>query len=398
MSFTRLQTKEHLEGMLHSTSLNKVTNLSSLLERAGRNLISKIDPEETIRIAQITNKVHDDIFDYSCPSDLKGRKVLDIRPQINRNEGDSFQQLHSKEFDMFKDSDTFEIRWNNGVKSLRLSKDVTPSPTTLHEMDSITSNGTWAVNGKASNLTLDTNNYVSGSGCLNFDLDSAGSSTSGGILVTDMTAVDLSDEDEIGTFFVWVYLPNISIITSIYLWWGNDTSNYWTSLATSAHDQTSFKTGWNLVKFAWNGATETGTVDPATINYLRVTINYDGTAETDIRVDKIIVSTGEIFEIEYYSKYLFTNSGGTRQGTFSDDADIVVLEDDAFNIYTNECGLLLSQQQKGKDSRVDELFFRKELYGDQTSPTTEGRMGLYKAYKVDHPAESIKPKGFYYRL
>ena len=190
MSFTRLQTKEHLEGMLHSTSLNKVTNLSSLLERAGRNLISKIDPEETIRIAQITNKVHDDIFDYSCPSDLKGRKVLDIRPQINRNEGDSFQQLHSKEFDMFKDSDTFEIRWNNGVKSLRLSKDVTPSPTTLHEMDSITSNGTWAVNGKASNLTLDTNNYVSGSGCLNFDLDSAGSSTSGGILVTDMTDPD----------------------------------------------------------------------------------------------------------------------------------------------------------------------------------------------------------------
>lgn len=396
MSFTCLQTKEHLEGMLHSTTLNKVTNLSSLLERAGRNLISKIDLEETIRIAQITNKVHDDIFDYSCPADLKGRKIIDIRPQVNRNEGDSFQQLHSKEFDMFKSSDTFEIRWNNGVKSLRLSKDVTPSPVTLHEMDSITSNGTWAVGGDATNLTLDTDNFISGGGALNFDIDASGSSAH--IEITDMTAVDLTKLDEIGVLFVWVYLPDTSIITSIALRWGNDTSNYWTVTSTEPHDQSSFKTGWNLVKFAWNGATETGTVAPATIDYLRVTVAYDGTADTDIRVDKIVASTGEIFEIEYYSKYLFTNSGGTRQGTFNDDADIVVLEDDAFNIYTNECGLLLSQQQKGKDARVDELFFRKELYGDPASPTVEGRMGLYKAYKVDHPAESIKPKGFYYRI
>lgn len=61
------------------------------------------------------------------------------------------------------------------------------------------------------------------------------------------------------------------------------------------------------------------------------------TAETDLRIDKIVCLTGEIWELEYYSKYLFQSLGGTWKETTTDNTDYVNLDTDALNIFEYEC-------------------------------------------------------------
>lgn len=384
--------KNSLAGMMHSTDLNKVTNIDDLFRRAANKVLAEINPPETIQIAQITNAVHAEIYDYSAPSDLKGNMVIDIRPQVNRELEDRLGQRFIEPFDLRKKNNTFAVRYDAGGKSLRLSKAISPSAKTLHNMNSITANGTWAVGGDATNLTADDLNYMSGSACLNFDVD--GSGTTGYIEISDMTDIDLSDQDEIGQIFVRVYIPDSSAVTNFILRWGNDSSNYWHATVTSPHDQSTFKTGWNILRFNWNGATEVGTVAPATIDYLRLTVTYDGTADTDFRVDKIACSAGEIWEIVYYSKYLFRTSGGTWQETTSNNTDILNLDVDGYNIFLNECAILVAQQVQDDSMTQDIDFFKKELYGDPTKPRQKG---LYSQYRAKNPSQVKKPIDFYRR-
>ena len=387
--FTILNIKDDLKGITHSTSLDKITNFNSVLQRAARNLLSKIDPVETKRISQITNALHDDVYDYSAPADLKGNKVLDIRPQVNRAVSDNMSQRFSKSFDLHKKLNTFQVRDDGMVKSIRISADLARS-ISLHDCNGITSNGTWAVGGDATNLTADNLNYISGSSSLNFDL--TGSATTGYIENSTMSAVNLTDQQDIGTIFARVYLPDTSIITNWILRWGSTSSAYWSTTVTTPWNRTSWQTGWNILAFNWNGATPTGSPDASGIDYLRLTVTVSAaTAETDIRVDKIASSAGEIWEMEYYSKYLFQTSAGAWKETTNSDTDLVNLDTDALNIFEFECGLAVAQQLQGKDGTFDVQYFKDELYGD-------GRLkiGLYWKYEQDHPSEFIRPRENYY--
>lgn len=391
MSHNITDLKEDLTRVIHGGSINKVKNPEALFRTAGLTLLSKVDPDDTIRSAQITNAVHDTIYDYTAPSDLKGNKVIDIGPQINRTSRDNFGQRFSRLFDFRKGKETFSIRNNSGTKSLRLSASISPTPKTLHTLNSITDNGTWAVGGDAENLVRDTLNKISGAASLRFDLD--GSGTTGHIEIADMTQVDLTDQDEIGQIFVPIYLPDASTITNVILRWGNSSTVYWLATVTSPHDQSSFKDGWNILAFNWNGATETGTVDPTAIDYLRVTVTYDGVADTSFRVDKIAVSNGEIYEIEYYSEFIFRNTSGVWAEKTSNDSDILNLGVDSYGLYLNEVGILVAQQLQSENQASDVKFFKEQLYGDGS----KRNRGLYTKYLADHPSQAIRPQNNYYR-
>jgi len=392
MAYAISDAKTDLEGMLHSTSMSKVKNPFHVFWRAARNVLTLVDPADTIRIAQITNAIHDDIYDYPIASDTKGNKIIDIRPQANREKSDSFSQRLSREFDKYKKTGTLQIRNNKGIKTLRLAADIKGRPVTVHSIDSLTANGTWAAGGDAENLTLDTLEYLYGSASLNFDLKSGGSV--GYIENSTFEDVNLSDYDEVGALFVSVYIPDTSIITNFILQWGNDSSNYWSRTVTTCHDQSTFKTGWQILRFDWNGATEIGTVDPSAIDYLRVSVTYDGTAETDLRIDKITCSKGEIYEQEYYSECLFQNSSGDWISKPTSDEDTINLDEDGYNLFLYESMIECCQQMAGEDAQADIRYAKERLYGDGSREN----MGLYHKYKVDHPSQALRPRQFYYRL
>lgn len=387
MSILVSDIKDDLTGMIHSANLSKVRNLNQLLQRAARTLLTKIDPPDTLRVAQISNALHNDIYDYTAPSDLKGNSVTDIRPQVNRQSSDSLSQRFGKEFDLSKKENTFFVHYDGGTKSLRISKSLTPAAITINNCNSLTANGTWAADGTyAHNLTKDILDYFTGGASLNFDLN-IGTGVTGYLENSTMSQVDLTDEDERGVIYARVYIPDTTLITNFILRWGNDSSNYWSKTVTTPHDATSFKTGWNILAFDWNGATETGTVDPATIDYLRMTVTYTtATEETDLRLDQITCSRGVIWEIVYYSECLFRTTAGTWQTTTTKDTDIINLDTDGYNLYLYECLKLMAHQLQGEDSVFDINFSNAEL--------TE----LYDSYLDKHPSQVVKPVEHYYKF
>jgi hypothetical protein len=388
MSYTIAQLKNDLTAVIHGTTLNQIQNLDGLIDRAGRKLVSELDPIETIRIAQINNALYDDVYDYSCPADLKGDRIIDIRPQVNRTTRDRFFQVYNEEFDLYKakvNPAEVTVQYNTAVKSLRIKKNLTQG-LLLNNCNSLTANGTWTVGGSATDLTVDELNYITAGGSLRCNLSAGANPSTGYFENSTMEAVDLSRDEGIGSLFVWVYLPTGSNFTNIILRWGSSSSNYWSATATSANNSVAFQNGWNLVRFDWSSATETGTPDSSAVDYLRVTGTYNGTAMTAFRIDNIVSQLGSIYEIEYYSKYIFRSSAGTFQETVLDDEDEINLDTDSYNLLFNLVAMYAVQQQQSSNGNFDYAFFEKQYEQDKAR------------YIAKNKSQVMKPQQVYYAM
>lgn len=384
MAYLVSDLKTELEGVVHGTSLNKVRNINELIYRAGRQVLLDCDPPETERIQDIENALFDEVDRYAIPSDLKSNKIIDIRPQVNRSLADDFAQRFVAEFDQYKANNTFAIENDDGVSYIRIKK-ILNQGIAINTCDSLTLNGTWTASGTATNLTLDTLYYQSGGGSLNFDLTA---SASDAILENStMTQIDLSDHDEQSSIFIWLYIPDTARVTNVNLRWGNDTSNYWNRTVTATFDSTAFRTGWNLLRFDWNGATETGTVDPEKIDYIRLTIvRADATADTDFRLDSIYSRLPSIFEMVYYSNALYRTSSGTFKEKLTLDTDIINLATDGYNLIFDQSAILIGQQVQGRDGQFDVSLFQNRYINNLAT------------YKSLYPSKVKKPQTFYYRI
>lgn len=383
MPYTVANLKSDLEAIVHGTNLYKVTNLTELINRGARDVLTDVDPQETIRIEQINTPIFSDVFDYALPADIKGNKVIDIRPQVDRTLSENVTQTYSENFDLYKTRENFTIEFDSGTKYLRINKNIV-TPIQIHNMDTIDDNGTWAVGDDAQNLAVDTLFKVQGSASLKFDLD--GSTTAGYIENSTFVAKDLTEHENVSSLFLYVYFPDSSIVTSVDLRWGDNTTNFWNVTSTTPHNQTSFQNGWNLMRFDWNGATETGAPDASSVNYARVTINYDGTADTDIRVDIITSNIGEIYDIVYYSRFLFSNASGTFIEETTTDTDTVNLATETYDLLLYKIAELAAQQIQAQDSAFDVNYFiqKYELF--------------LSRYKAQYKSQLEKPQLPYYRM
>lgn len=374
--------KDNLSAMLHGGTLNKVRVVESAMQRAANTLLAKIDPIDTMRVAALSQTIHDDVYNYSLPSDYK--KIIDLIPQNRRDTLDSANRILAERFDLRKklSDKTVSIEGSEGSKIIRINWR-SRQPKTLNEVNDLTSNGTWSAVGTASGLVADDIDYVSGSGSVRFDLAASGD----GIQNTTMTAVDLTDEDEVGDLYFNFKIPTSAIlarITSTSLVWGNDlTTKYWTGVAqTTQADGSAFKVGWNEVKVPWSTATETGTVDPATIDSAKITVAATA-ACANLQIDNITCSIGRNFDIKYYSKYLIKNTSGTWIVKTTSIDDTIVLDDDAIQIYLLETLIACAHQIEGTDSSFDINWAKSELDT------------LYKRYKVSYPSMAKQALGSY---
>lgn len=372
--FTVTQIKESLIGMGHGATLNRVRNIEALFERSASKFNAKCKPLETMRIAALASTVYDDVYNYALPSDYNA--LIDLIPQDNRGTWDVAFRNAAGKFDLEKavKNQTVSLEGSEGSKIIRINWR-SRAGKTLHSMNSVTSNGTWSAVGSATGIIANEIFKVSGSASIEFDLVASGD----GIQNTTMDALDLTDEDEVADVFVWVYLGTTSGITSISARWGNDlTANYWSSVAqTTQADGTAFKAGWNLIKFPWSTATETGTVAPASIDSFRITFVATA-AKNNIRVDNIMFTIGRNFDIKYYSKYLFKNSAGTYLSRPASDDDNVTIDNDSLPIFLYECLKEMAHQVEGTDSAFDINYARQEL------------AELYPAFRNEFPDQRKK--------
>jgi len=379
--------KADLIRKLHGTTLGKVEGVNNTIAEAGRNVLTRLDPQETIRSVTIENALFDDVYSYTAPSDLKGDKVIDIQPQTNRQVSQNFTKVFIEEFSRNKNLRDFNIQYKNGTKFFRIKEDVAPNKAVISEVNSTTG---WTVGDSSTNLSLDSLNFITGSKSLNFDIDT--SSTSAYIENSTLLPVDLSGYDDQSSLFVWLYIPDASKVTNCIARLGSGGSDYVTRTITTTHDAQAFADGWNLLRFDYDGATETGTVDWSAITYFRLTITHDQTGDTDFRIDSITAGIGELYEIVYYSDAIFKSSAGAYLTVPTTDTDIIQLEQDAYNIMLYECAYILTQELQGKNGSFDESYFRRILDGDGSRP------GLYRRYHMSYPSQNKKARSTYYRL
>lgn len=378
------EVKANLSGLLHGGSADDLTEVALMLKRSGDTLLSKIDPIDTMRLVALSSVVYDDVYNYALPSDFKS--LVDLIPQDNRNQWDKAYRTPSGVFDLNKAmrNKVVSIEGSEGSKIIRINWRSRQGKV-LNTMDSLTSNGTWIVVGSATGLKANSIFKKSGSASIEFDLVASGD----GISNIGMTPVDMTNEDGVSDQFVWYYFGSIANLNSITGIWGNDiTTKFWTSVAqTTQADGTPFKVGWNLVKFPWSTATQTGTVAPSTIDSFKTTIQATG-AISNIRVDNIMFSIGRNFDIKYYSKYILKNSSGTWIEKTTGDTDVCVLDDDAIQIYNLEN--LIAASQQSENNLIDVTWAKGELNGRPDSPDPVERMGLYAKYRAQYPSQSKK--------
>lgn len=360
-------------------------------------MLSRIDPAETNRRALLTNAVYDRVFDYSLPADFKAPSDLKKQSaQFTFGDNSSLARTYTRQFGNQKADNQFAIVWENSVQFMRFAKYIN-IPALIDAADSLTDNGDWAVGGNASDLVLDTLNRVAGTGSLKATISSPGA------------------------------------IVNVILRIGNDSSNYYHKTITAGHFE-AFMTGWNLCRFDLSDATLVGTVDTAEIDYVRVTVTYNtaqtayyektltepvdlsvnsgdyfsngavflylnfGTVAslTTLRLDNITANLGTLYDISYYSNYLFRTSGGTWIEQPTVDTDLLNLSSISYKIFEAEMCRIITQQVQGAMGVFDFAYWNRQLEGDTDDP--DNFPGLYNQYLQQFPSERIEAQTDYYNV
>lgn len=378
MSYSISQANADLSAVLHGTTLSKVQGLNNLHNRTARQLLADIDPIETERKVLTATPLFNQVWDYSCPADLKGNRLIDISPQYQRYPGDVISQTYQQPFDISKNlsltPSLFTIQYNNAVKTIRINDVGLPAGTVIDPCESTTN---WSVGGTASNLTLNNLNFAVGAGALNFNMTAG----TGSISATEAATLDLSAMYNQASLFYYLYLP--AAATSTELRFGSDSSNYYSIVNTIGYDGTALGVGWNLIGGTWLSSTVVGSPVNTAIDYVYVGVTA-ATALTGVGVDNIVSDMGLYRTLRYYSKYLYRDATtGAFQETVTDNSNLINLDTDSYNLYFNLLAFYATQQVQGLDS----LFFDSNFFGQEYMKGKTRYTSLNKS-QVDKPKTS----------
>ena len=346
LTVTLAQLKSDIAGKMKGTSIREVKDFYGTAASAANRMLSRIDTEETRRTATLATPFWDNVNDYALATDYKG--MIDIRPQTGRQDQPGlshYGQTTPRQFNERLDSSSFSIRWNSMVRTLRAQRLPSGNVVTMDAFDSATGNGTWTAEGDASGLYAEPLNYVEGNGSLGFNLSGA---TGAGDIVNSTGAVtdlSLNRYEDASMLFVYIPVGTSARFTSFSLRRGSSASAYISQTVTTKADGTAFTDGWNFLLFQWATGTTTGIPDDTQNTYRRFGIAYTvGTAINGVLVDNWTDSIGSLYEIEYYSEYLFRNAAGSWIQTPTDDTDLVNVSPASYEILKVEMMIEITKQ------------------------------------------------------
>lgn len=385
--------QQEMIAFLHGTTLNQIQDILGLFNRAARRIIELTDPQETKVVSQF-GKVYQGVYDYTCPIDLKGNRVIDFYPQANRTLQDNYSQEYNKDFDLWKnytDYTSFTPRYSSGTRILRINAVNLVQGIQLNAADAVSDNGTWTAGSNVSNVQTNNLFYTTGvTGSVAFTLNQTGVQTTANIFNSTFNPVNLTqnfldNDDE----FFQVYLPNAAGIVSLNYEFGTNLANYYNSGAITTNAiGGAFQNGWNYIKVPWTSTTTVGTPNTASIGAINLSITYNGTQQNSVCINQFYSRTGIIFNMEYYSKYLFRDvNTGTFQEKATDLSNVVNLDTDGISMFIWAAFALATQQQSGLDA----------MFAD--GPSAEQRFQeSMTAYKAKYKGETTKPRSTYYAL
>lgn len=400
MPITVLDLKNDVTTAMHGTSLRVCSDINNTIKNAAFQMLTRIDVRSTKRTTPIVNAVYDKIWDYICPADVK--KIIDLQPQsIERPFWEDLSERYTKQFDIYKGSqyghNMIQINYSNAGKYLRISKDVGRFNGVLDPGQLYTSDiGTWVGGVDATDVKNNPLNFIQGNSAIQFNLD--GATQQGYIEISFNNPVDLASIEDFGSFFTWLFFPDADAITSVVFEFGQDQANKWSQTILQQQAQLAFVDGWNLLRADWGIMTETGSPSASAIDYVRLTINYNGTEQNALIYNGITAKFGKTYNLVYYSEYLFRDPT-TNEWILEplDDDTIINVDPLAYTILLNETCRLVAQEAKGRNMGPDKKFFEEELFGNGIPRERPGaRMGLYESYGAQYPSEALNGDEEYY--
>lgn len=305
--------------------------------------MSNSAPDSTRRLGAINNSLQELYAEFDIDSG-KREKILYIVPDgqaLNITDAvpdfkkaDDLRYLspekHTEQFSQITDDifsmhigegrriNEYAIDYNNGKLFCKVNTASGVTSKQLHNMGSLTDNGTWTVDASsdAVNLTTDEVIILTQGVNIKFDIDVSNSVNNYAMIeVPDMTAVDLTDYVGLGRFRFWMYIPSVTELSSIELRWGSSSSDYYSKTATVQADGSPLAQGWNFIEIDANGATITGTLIDTAIDYLAVKVNYTAsyTDQTGFRIENLTIYLPQAMKLAYFTYYLSQTSAGVFQ-------------------------------------------------------------------------------------
>jgi len=383
--------KSDIAGKLRGTSIREINDFYGTVSSAANRMLGRIDPQETIRVQTMASPFFDNVNDYSLVSDFK--RAIDLRPQssrINRPGRSIYSETSARQFLTRLDQNSFNIKWNSMVRSLRAQRLLGGNVATMDTFDSITD---WTANVDASGIYKEVLNFVEGNASMGFNLD--GATGAANIENSAGTVTDLSANLYQDSSFLYFYIPVgfASRFTNFDLSRGSSSSAYKRVTATTKVDGTAFTDGWNFIRFNWSTATTTGSPDDTKNTYRRLGVVYTtGTAISGCLIDNWTNSLGELYELEYYSEYMFRTSAGAWIVSPTLDTDLINVGPLSYEILKAEMMIELTMQLRTGNEQARELAnWSKMLNGADPNRyiTDPQHRGLYANYSNKFPSSAI---------
>lgn len=383
------QYKNSIAALLSGIDITQIDDVNGALERAARAMVQKADIPEASGIQNIT--LYAGVYDYLCDTRIFGTAINDIRPQgISRNYSDDVLKLGQQDFDRtkkFYPSGTIStFQYQNGTPIIRI---VAPFPTQQQVITTMTDASGWIAGGSASDLFTDLTFFYQSPASIRYNLAVSGSQ--GTLSTTLQGSINLSSQIGVGLVFLAVEMPTASDIASYTIHLGSDSSNYYTVTKTTAF-LGAFQSGeFQLVGFDLSAATIVGTPISTAIQFVEVLVNYNGNAQTNMRIGGLFASLPSPAQILYQSAAIFLPLGGTQAlTTITADTDTIILNDAAYTIYEYEGASSICQQTGGTLGSAMIATFDKILGNEPY------KNGLYQAYRGDNPSQELRSSGSYY--
>lgn len=394
--YTYTQLKKDIQDLAHG-NIQNLKQERSLINRSVREVVREVDLRSMKRKSQLSPAISRNVNQYAKPTDLKGLCLIDVKPRYNRQEGWLGEAILTtpEEFDRMKRSyrNVMAIQDHDFVGKLLISKIVDDAKTTLHELDTISGNGTVAAvaTSASTNVTADSNDYINGSGSINFDSDTSATDIS--VDISDPTTVDLTNYES-EQIFSWFRVPltDPSLISNIQLRWGSSDTDYYQRQITTNNEGGAFEKGWNLLRFDWDeNVTEAGSPDITDIKYYRIIINLStATTATDWNWDFLVARRGKIHDVIYYSKYGWQNSSGTWIENSTADTDLLNADTDEIDLIAHRLDYNIAKSTR--DMKLIKMYLEdyeraKENY--QLKYPSEAKPLTTSYYEHDSLSEDV---------
>jgi hypothetical protein len=374
-----IYTQSQLQNDINQKIKGKVGILSdvqSIMNQGVRQVLADLDLLTTRRRTPLVPALFNGLFEYACPTDLKGYSIISVQNQ-KWTKTPFWSLVPYEQFLRRQDPNTIAISDYDGLRKIYIKSQYAANDTVVANLDTLTSGGgTWAAYGDATNLSVDKNNNVEGMGSIKFDISSAGGTTAG-IVNSTLNQSDLSQYfTGHGECIVWANITSITNLTNYIIRIGSDASNYYTKTITAQSDGTAFVNGINILRFDLSTFTTVGSPDSTKIDYcaLFMTKTSGKVSEVGYSFDNIVFKRGEINNLYYYSGYGWQSSVGTYKQNSTTSSDVLNAGDEEYELILAKCAELAADD--ADEDRVSEK---------QAARYKE----LRKMYRASNPSEAL---------